>query len=855
MANKQNVSRQSRMLSLVYQNVRGLNTKLNHFNQMLMLLDCDLIAVTESFLTSAVLDSEVVCGDWSVLRRDRVSGMGGGVLIAAGPDISLTRCYELETQSGEDLWARVMSDNVSSFYLCVVYIPPNSTDETYMRWFQKVESVIESLKDVVIVVGDLNLNPKYTSLNVLNYYGYFTTVCGLTDRNCVCNAYGVRLDVVLVSEIIDAVDVCEIHGGGLVPRRDAYHPPLEIAFPSKTISVKPVLEKHNPSNIKPQRDWNFSKGNYELLYELVSQASWQEVLSAQNVDTAVENFYHVLYNIFDTCIPSKHRPKKPSRRYPVWFSSQLILNIKHKSQLHRLWKSTKNPTVYSQFSTLRADIKQQISLAYKDYITNIQTKLRRNPRAFWQHIGNLKDIGGFESRVTYQGKEYTDVDAAKAFSSYFASVFLPDVPILDHNVPEDSYSNSANFVHIDSVTPEDIETINKLKSNSAVGPDNIPAYVVKGCKTFLKPVILHILNLAISNSHYPHQWKISRVQPIPKTRDTSKVENYRPIAILSCLAKVFESILHKHISAQVQPYLCDSQHGFRFYRSVDTNLVTLVDLISQHLDKGIQVDVLYFDFQKAFDRVDNDILLRKLCLIGFTPKLLKLFASYLRDRQQFVRHGCFVSPLYHTRSGVSQGSILGPLLFGIMVNDLESALKHTRCLLYADDLKLVCGIQENRDALSMQRDIDSLFQWSITNKLHFNTAKCSVMSFSRAHCPKHVEYNLGGEPIERVNAVRDLGVLFDARLNFHDHMRALAADSYRRLGFVIRNMRDFNNPLAIKLIYMAHVRSKLESSAIVWNPYESTYALLLERVQKAFLRFFYKKRMVTIPIYIQLNSY
>ncbi|XP_050551673.1 uncharacterized protein LOC126911004 [Spodoptera frugiperda] len=182
-----------------------------------------------------------------------------------------------------------------------------------------------------------------------------------------------------------------------------------------------------------------------------------------------------------------------------------------------------------------------------------------------------------------------------------------------------------------------------------------------------------------------------------------------------------------------------------------------------------------------------------------------------------------------------------------MVNDLESALKHTRCLLYADDLKLVCGIQEDRDALSMQRDIDSLFQWSITNKLHFNTAKCSVMSFSRAHCPKHVEYNLGGEPIERVNTVRDLGVLFDARLNFHDHMRALAADSYRRLGFVIRNMRDFNNPLAIKLIYMAHVRSKLESSAIVWNPYESTYALLLERVQKVFLRFFYKKRFGYYP--------
>lgn len=183
-----------------------------------------------------------------------------------------------------------------------------------------------------------------------------------------------------------------------------------------------------------------------------------------------------------------------------------------------------------------------------------------------------------------------------------------------------------------------------------------------------------------------------------------------------------------------------------------------------------------------------------------------------------------------------------------MINDLEVVLKeNTRCLLYADDLKLVLGVKQMADCEAMQRDINEVLQWSVANKLHFNVSKCCVMSYTRSPNPLIAQYVLGSEVIARVTTVKDLGVTFDASLTFHDHIKGLAANCYKRLGFVIRNVRDFNDPRAIKLLYTALVRSKLEAASIVWNPAEITYALLVEKVQKTFLRFLYKKLYTYYP--------
>jgi hypothetical protein len=285
----------------------------------------------------------------------------------------------------------------------------------------------------------------------------------------------------------------------------------------------------------------------------------------------------------------------------VWFTADLIGDIKRKSNLHREWKATGNNDVYKKFAILRSKVKQRLVLAYDSYIERIQSTVKANPRAFWQHVSSLKTTGGFVSRVKFKDEQFVGREVASAFANYFSGVFLPDIPLLDPNLLENTDRRpSVNCIDIKSIGLQEVETgIKRLKANSSVGPDNLPAYIVKGCMEFLKIPIQYVFNLALSSGSYPQKWKVSRVRPIPKAGDTSVVENYRPIAVLPTLGKLFEAILHRNLASQVRPFLCDAQHGFRPSRSVNTNLLILTDYIAEHLDRGIQVDVLYFDFAKA----------------------------------------------------------------------------------------------------------------------------------------------------------------------------------------------------------------------------------------------------------------
>ncbi|CAH2087234.1 unnamed protein product [Euphydryas editha] len=304
---------------------------------------------------------------------------------------------------------------------------------------------------------------------------------------------------------------------------------------------------------------------------------------------------------------------------------------------------------------------------------------------------------------------FPNEECAKEFAQFFHSVYKVEPAQLDVSAISAAVGGNAR-VHLVRLEPDDVHrALARLPPKISVGPDGLPPFILKDCRHVLKEPLLHVFNVCLATATFPERWKLTRVVPVPKGSGGLETGDYRPVALLNSPVKVFESAIHHSLYGQVRARLCDAQHGFRPGRGTTGNLLHLMTQVVPALDAGRQVDVAFFDFRKAFDTVDNNILLAKLAGIGCTPHTL-LFASYLRDKRQYVDCAGCHSDQYWTRSGVSQGSNLGPLQFIIMINDLPEVVCESTCLLFADDLKLVREIGDISDHAKLQHDIDKVIK-------------------------------------------------------------------------------------------------------------------------------------------------
>lgn len=271
-------------------------------------------------------------------------------------------------------------------------------------------------------------------------------------------------------------------------------------------------------------------------------------------------------------------------------------------------------------------------------------------------------------------------------------------------------------------------------------------------------------------------------------------------------------------------------------RSTVTNLACFTQYVAKKVDDRIQVDVIYYtDFQKTFDQIDLNILIKKLKLLNISHELIMLFKSYLFNRQQFVEYMGHRSNVFIPSSGVPQGSNLGPLLFIIFINDIVNAIKS--CVhIYADDMKVYRSILSTEDCQKLQADIESIVLWCHNNKLNLNIDKCKVMTYTNKSNSIEYTYKINETNINRCNKFKDLGILFDAQLNFCKHVELMVTKAFRTLGFIIRSCRDFSNLDSIKILYYAYVRSTLEYGSIIWIPIYQVHIDQIESVQRRFLK-------------------
>jgi hypothetical protein len=533
-----------------------------------------------------------------------------------------------------------------------------------------------------------------------------------------------------------------------------------------------------------------------------------------------------LYDTIDTFVPTyTYRPSE----YPPWFSHELISLVRQKSRLHRSHVTGDDEC----FKELRKTIKYMTRNADSEFICTTELSIHSQPKSFWNYSKKMKAKGNFPDEMKFADKTEKDPEnICNLFAEFFQSVYEDDSTHVDIEVPLVT-NDTLSIVDINQSSV--LKHLQSLDIKKGCGPDRIPPIFVKETSETLALPLTKIFNRSIKEGVFPSQWKISSITPILKVGDAHDVANYRPISLLSVFSKVFEKIMHEIVMSHVLTALNPKQHGFRASKSTLTNLLEYTDYITKALNESAEVDSIYTDFAKAFDKVRHDILLQKLKSFGLHGNILRWCQSYLRFRTQYVSVNGFRSASFSPSSGVPQGSTLGPLLFLLFINDISTRFT-CNFLLFADDLKLFLKIDDDVSRTQLQADCDALHDWCTRNHLRLNVSKCKTITFGRSRNKQSRQYFLNGTQVERVESIGDLGITFDSELRFDLHIRLITNKAHRMLGYIMRMTRSFTMPFTVKVLFFAYVRNKLEYLSTIWSPGYDMYIQQIEAVQRKFTR-------------------
>ena len=380
---------------------------------------------------------------------------------------------------------------------------------------------------------------------------------------------------------------------------------------------------------------------------------------------------------------------------------------------------------------------------------------------------------------------------------------------------------------------EVLSLLSALSVWKATGPDGISARLLKECAEVIAPSLTELFNKSLTLGKVPTEWKHANIVPVPKTSETCVISNYRPISLLPIVSKVLEHVVHTRTLCVVEPLLHPQQHGFRSRRSCITQLLDVVHNIGKALDRGKEMDIIYLDFSKAFDSVPHDKLIEKLQQFGITGPLLYWYNNYLSGRKQRVVVDGVSSSFLDVTSGVPQGSIVGPLLFLLYVNDLPDAAEHSKVPMFADDSKCYRVIETPQDTELLQSDLHSLCSWSTTSDLNFNLKKCTSIRFSRKRTKKSPDYNLSHQQITITSTQKDLGIIISNNLKWTPHISNIVSKANQMLGFLRRNCTNLTDIKCRRLLYLTLVRAHICYGSEIWAPQSTSKDLLrIESVQR-----------------------
>ena len=528
-------------------------------------------------------------------------------------------------------------------------------------------------------------------------------------------------------------------------------------------------------------------------------------------------------------------------RHP-WVNRACLRVIAAKSSAWKRWKRSRSALDHLTYIQARRHCTYRLKEHRRAYETRLVQISRntKNTQALFRYINKncglkCKEGVGILRRESDGAILASDTDIVAELNQYFRKVLSGQASDVDNVYPvvrrTEAQLNDIEF------SAEEVSTILKnLDHRKAPGPDGPHCAVLKNCRDALASPLYHIFRRSLDAGLVPSQWKEAYITPVfkgSKAGSRDSCTSYRPISLTSQVGKVMERLVKQRVLEflEANSILRPAQHGFRQGRSCVTNLLDMLEEVTRAIDDGYSVDVAFLDFSKAFDKVNHAILIRKMESYGISGKILLWIRDFLRNRSQRTCVRGSRSEAVPVSSGVPQGSVLGPLLFLVYVNDLPEV---SPCVprLFADDTTVLNIVRSDVDDRALQSALTSLESWSRENVLPFNPSKCTIVRFCCTPCSNlRTPFSLNGDAISFGYAEKDLGVLLTSNLDPARHIAAIVQRANFVLGLV-RRAFVLNDIKLFVLLYKTLVRPHLEYAVQAWNPWKQKDIKKLEKVQR-----------------------
>ena len=791
--------------------------------------DPDIIAITEvqAKNTSRKIEESEMNLNGYCLYHNLEKG-NRGVCIYVRENLNSSES-EIKPDFTESLWVEIRETTMQKVLIGCVYRSPNSTEENS----KKINKFIEKLGNIkntsLILLGDYNY-PKIT----WNEDGGHTEDKKSDEfLNSVRDAYliqhvlkptryreGQRENVL---DLIFTVKEETIESLNYIPPLGKSDHCALVFSAKKTVKV----EKSAKRNIL-----NYKRANYEEMKKDIKRVIWKDEIKT------VEEGWDMIKNTIHKAI-HEHVPMivvgSSKRRRPLWMNKNVLSKVKRKHAAWKRYLETKSGEDYLKYTRARNQARNVTRKAQRQFETGVAKATKENPKIFWNYINSKTKTNSKIPDIKIPGtskKTSNDGEKVEVFNNYFKDVFTNEDTA---NMP--SINNKAVTSVLKDIAITEEMVLKKLKAispNKSAGPDEIPSRLIKELSEELAEPLTLLYGCSLVTGKLPKEWKTANVTPIYKKGGKSMAENYRPISLTVIICKILESIITDSIGEYMlkHKFISKHQHGFLKGKSTVTQLIETLEDWTKELEKGNNLDVLYCDFRKAFDSVPHKRLMMKVRSYGIGGDIAKWIEDFITERKQRVHINGHKSSWADVSSGVPQGSVLGPLLFVIFINDLPEAVK-CGVKMYADDTKIYAVINNKGDSKKLQEEINKLFKWSVTWQLMFHPDKCHILKLGNLH--EDFVYTMGTEDNKSIlvetEEEKDLGIVIDNKLSFSSHYEKIVNKANKLLGIIRRNF-TYIDSVNFKLMYKAIIRPTIEYGATVYNPILQQDINKIESIQR-----------------------